>query len=39
MTEDVESKSDNLIQLTADVVSAYVSNNPVPVADLPSLIG
>lgn len=39
MTEDVESKSDNLIDLTADVVSAYVSNNPVPVADLPSLIG
>ena len=39
MTEDFESKSDNLIDLTADVVSAYVSNNPVPVADLPSLIG
>ena len=27
-----------LIELTADVVAAYVSNNPVPVADLPSLI-
>jgi predicted transcriptional regulator len=39
MTGEVESKTDNLIQLTADVVSAYVSNNPVPAADLPSLIG
>lgn len=27
-----------LIELTADVVSAYVSNNSVPAADLPSLI-
>ncbi|MER8748040.1 MucR family transcriptional regulator [Mesorhizobium sp. M1050] len=30
---------DTLIELTADVVSAYVSNNPVPVSDLPALIG
>ncbi|TRC89693.1 transcriptional regulator [Mesorhizobium sp. WSM4310] len=28
----------NLIELTADVVSAYVSKNPVPVASLPELI-
>lgn len=27
-----------LIELTADVVAAYVSNNPVQVADLPNLI-
>ena len=27
-----------LQELTADLVSAYVSNNPVPVAELPSLI-
>ncbi|KUM25582.1 MucR family transcriptional regulator [Mesorhizobium loti] len=27
------------MELTADVVSAYVSNNPVPVGDLPALIG
>ncbi|MDI6026542.1 MucR family transcriptional regulator [Corticibacterium sp. UT-5YL-CI-8] len=27
-----------LIELTADVVAAYVSNNPVPVGDLASLI-
>jgi len=30
--------SDMLIELTADVVAAYVSNNPVPVGELPSLI-
>lgn len=30
--------SDNLIELTADVVAAYVSNNPVQAADLPALI-
>ena len=27
-----------LIELTADIVAAYVSNNPVPVASLPDLI-
>ncbi|RUW57001.1 MAG: transcriptional regulator [Mesorhizobium sp.] len=31
-------ESSNLIELTADIVSAYVSNNPVPVASLPDLI-
>lgn len=30
--------SENLIGLVADIVSAYVSNNSVPAADLPSLI-
>ena len=30
--------SDALIELTADVVAAYVSNNPVPVGELPNLI-
>jgi predicted transcriptional regulator len=30
---------DRLIELTADVVSAYVSNNPVPVGELPAVIG
>lgn len=38
MTEEIESRPDNVIELAADVVSAYVSNNPVPVAELPSLI-
>ena len=28
-----------LVELTAEVVSAYVSNNPVSTIDLPSLIG
>lgn len=29
----------NYIELAADIVSAFVSNNSVPAADLPSLIG
>ncbi|WP_319771994.1 MucR family transcriptional regulator [Breoghania sp.] len=36
MTENVA--DDNLIDLTADIVSAYVSNNTVPATDLPQLI-
>ncbi|WP_292344421.1 MucR family transcriptional regulator [Mesorhizobium sp.] len=31
-------ETNSLIELTADIVSAYVSNNPVPVASLPDLI-
>jgi predicted transcriptional regulator len=34
---DAESNGD-LIDLAADIVSAYVSNNTVPAADLPALI-
>jgi predicted transcriptional regulator len=34
---DVAGKS--FIELTANIVSAYVSNNPVPTAELPALIG
>ena len=30
--------ADNLVELAADVVAAYVSNNTVTMADLPSLI-
>ena len=30
--------NDALIELTADVVAAYVSNNPVPAGELPNLI-
>src|SRR5271154_5890977 len=29
----------SFIELTANIVSAYVSNNPVPSADIPALIG
>ena len=39
MTEETDNNIDVLIELTADVVSAYVSNNPVPVGELPALIG
>lgn len=39
MTEEADNSIDTLIELTADVVSAYVSNNPIPVGDLPALIG
>lgn len=38
VTEETSPNTD-LIELTADVVSTYVSNNPVPVAELPGLIG
>jgi predicted transcriptional regulator len=31
-------KNETQIELTAEVVSAYVSNNPIPVSDLPKLI-
>jgi predicted transcriptional regulator len=32
-------ESSSFIELTANIVSAYVSNNPVPTADIPALIG
>ena len=35
---DVESSNATLIELTADIASAYVSNNAVSAADLPGLI-
>ena len=40
-TNTLESNDDStvLVELTAEVVSAYVSNNPVSTVDLPSLIG
>src|SRR3546814_9450723 len=34
----MENNNETLITLTADIVSAYVSNNPVAVNDLPTLI-
>src|SRR5918993_2921509 len=34
-----ETETPNYIELAADIVSAFVSNNSVPLADLPSLIG
>ncbi|WP_027170519.1 MucR family transcriptional regulator [Mesorhizobium sp. WSM3224] len=38
MSEEIEDGQTLLIGLTADIVSAYVSNNPVPVASLSDLI-
>ena len=32
------SRSDNILKLVSDIVAAYVSNNPVPVGDLPAMI-
>ena len=32
------SKSSDLLKLTSDIVAAYVSNNPLPVGELPSVI-
>jgi predicted transcriptional regulator len=39
VTEEAKKSTDALIELTAGVVSAYVSNNPVPAGELPALIG
>lgn len=38
LTETTDKNNETLIELTADVVAAYVSNNPVPVTELPNLI-
>jgi predicted transcriptional regulator len=34
-----ENSGDSFIELTANIVSAYVSNNSVPSAEIPNLIG
>jgi len=36
--EQAKRVADTLVELTADIVGAYVSNNPVPPANLPVLI-
>ncbi|MEG9528148.1 MAG: MucR family transcriptional regulator, partial [Hyphomicrobiales bacterium] len=38
MTEETIGPNINFIELAGDIVAAYVSNNPVPVAELPALI-
>lgn len=38
ITDQPTKNGEMLIELTADVVAAYVSNNPVPAGDLPNLI-
>ena len=38
MTEETTPPASNFIALAGDIVAAYVSNNPVPAAELPALI-
>ncbi len=38
MTEETQEAPETMIELTADIVAAYVGNNNVAVADLPALI-
>jgi predicted transcriptional regulator len=38
MPEDIINSDAELLEMTADIVSAYVSNNPVPVAELARVI-
>ncbi len=38
MNETPDETTDTLAVITAELVAAYVSNNPVPVAELPALI-
>ena len=33
-----DTRNEEIIKMTADLISAYVSNNPVPAAELPALI-
>lgn len=38
MAEQLQDKNEIKLELTADIVSAYVANNPVPVSELRNLI-
>ena len=38
MTENLDNQNPDFVELTGDIISAYVSNNPVRPADLPELI-
>ncbi len=38
MSELLPKSTNQIVELTADLVAAYVSNNPVPTGDLPGLI-
>ena len=39
MLEEAQEPTPDFIELAAEIVSAYVANNPVPVAELSALIG
>jgi predicted transcriptional regulator len=36
--ESIASRADELLKLASEIVAAYVSNNPVPVGELPAMI-
>lgn len=38
MTEKIENYKIDLVEISGSLIAAYVSNNPVPVAELPNLI-
>ena len=38
MLDEIQTDDSNLIKMAGDIVSAYVSNNPVPASELPALI-
>ena len=38
MTEEFQGQNPDIIAFAGDIVAAYVSNNPVPAAELPALI-
>lgn len=38
MTDATAHKSDELLKLASSIIAAYVSNNPVPVSELPGMI-
>ncbi|GEP08061.1 MucR family transcriptional regulator [Methylobacterium oxalidis] len=38
MTENTEGQTPDFVELAAGIVSAYVANNPLPVAELPALL-
>jgi MucR family transcriptional regulator, transcriptional regulator of exopolysaccharide biosynthesis len=37
-SEHLHARADELLKLASEIVAAYVSNNPVPVAELPGMI-
>ena len=37
-SEDIGTRSDDLLRLASEIVAAYVSHNPLPVSDLPAMI-
>jgi predicted transcriptional regulator len=38
MNDHPSARADDLLRLASDIVAAYVSNNPIPVAELPGMI-